>query len=112
MKDENQIFEAYDDAMKELDKSYQENFQLVVEPLLKIESKEFVEVFEGYMEDGSSYNFSITDNPIATSQEDYEGEHSIDVYIDQSCGYSGDDYSGVISLKTRAGKYLNWDFAC
>jgi len=58
-----------------------------------------------------AYNFRITDKPCCRHKqiEDYRFKH---IFLWQSCGIAGDDWSGEISIPIKHGKYLTYNFAC
>jgi len=53
-------------------------------------------------------NLRIVYEPVGTPQYESEGDYTI--WINQSCGETGDDYSGTVCMCITDDKYLMWDY--
>lgn len=82
------------------------------ELLGKVKSKVSEEIYKEIEfeinESGFVHDYKILDEPIGELQED--PERTLRVYVDQSCGYFGDDYHGTVCVSLPCGKYLLWSF--
>lgn len=65
-------------------------------------------------ESGYVHDFEIVDTPCGVFQDlsnEYEGNEIVKVWVNQSVGYFGDDFSGTVDVLLPDGKYLRWHFA-
>jgi len=90
----------------------EENNQLEQDKKLLSKIKECVstEVF-GYIEyelqeSGITRNYRIVPEPLGDLQDWVDHK----TWVSQSCGISGDDFSGTVCMKLTDDKYLIWDF--
>lgn len=58
----------------------------------------------------NTYDYEIVDEPAGAPQDN--GFALGDVYVDQSCGMSGDDFSGTVALPLPDGRYFQFAFNC
>ena len=66
----------------------------------------FAEIEFQLEESENPSNYRIVDEPIGEIQS--EGAYNF--WIIQSCGDTGDNFSGTICMELSIGKYLMWDF--
>lgn len=72
-------------------------------------SPEYFKIIRFEMEESENpYNFSIVNKPIGETQKSDEDTHNI--WIKQSCGIVGDDYSGTVCMLLPSGKYFKWSY--
>ena len=53
-------------------------------------------------------NYRIIEAPIGVEQYDEDNHYTI--WVDQSCGETGDNYSGTVCMKVSDNEYLIWDY--
>lgn len=73
----------------------------------------FKQIQNNIVESGYTYDYEIVDTPIGVFQDlsnDYDDEEVIKVWVNQSVGYFGDDYSGTVDVLLPDGKYLRWHY--
>lgn len=58
----------------------------------------------------NTYDYEIIAEPAGHPQDN--GFALGDVYVDQSCGMSGDDFSGTVALPLPDGRYFQFGFNC
>lgn len=95
-----------DDWMKE--QLEQENKDAEVLETIKqqVSAEQFENIKFELEESEHTSNYQIVDTPIGMPQceEDYT------LWINQSCGETGDNYSGTLCIKISDNKYLIWDY--
>lgn len=57
------------------------------------------------------YDFIIVDKPCGDFQEE-NYDFIKHIYVDQSCGYCGDDYYGEVYIPLPNNKYLQFSYQC
>ena len=58
----------------------------------------------------NTYDYEIVSQPAGHAQDN--GFALGDVYVDQSCGICGDDFSGTVALPLPDGRYFQFSFNC
>lgn len=53
-------------------------------------------------------NYRIVNAPVGEPQYDEEDHYTI--WINQSCGETGDNYSGTVCMKISDNEYFMWDY--
>lgn len=72
-------------------------------------SPEYFKSIKFEMEESENpYNFSIVNESIGEPQKADEGDYNI--WVNQSCGIAGDDYSGTICMLLPSKKYFKWHY--
>lgn len=83
--------------------------------LLKLEKllgrEHFEELIDYLRESGNTWNYQITHGAFG-SYQDEGGRHVRDVWISQSCGIAGDDWSGEIYVRITKQRFFYFEFAC
>ena len=54
------------------------------------------------------YGYIVVDNPVGKLQDYPENDYLL--YVDQSCGISGDDFHGTVCMSLPCEKYLMWSY--
>jgi hypothetical protein len=88
---------------------------LILASCKKRVSKVWYDQMIAYMDLGCGdyfWDFRITDKPCTSGHKQKELTRFKHVYLWQSCGISGDDWSGEMSIPIRHGKYLTYNFDC
>ncbi|GEM_PF-1457757 len=70
----------------------------------------FAQVEEEIEAAENTYDYEIVDEPAGAPQDN--GFALGDVYVDQECGMSGDDFSGTVALPQPDGRYFQFAFNC
>ncbi len=102
----------YDEAMMQCQK--EENYQYdkdqtLLERIKECVSPEYFKDIEFKLEESEHpSNYRIVDTPVGEPHHNEEGNYPI--WINQSCGETGDNYSGTVCMKLPIGKYLMWDY--
>ena len=100
----------YDEAMMECQKEEYEQYdkdKALLERIKECVDPEYFKDIEFELNESEHpNNYSIVDIPIGSCQN----EGNYDIWVDQSCGHSGDDYSGTVCMKLKDEKYLLWDY--
>jgi hypothetical protein len=115
--------DAYSDYHKAIDEEHEAQQKNKEQVLMMISSKVTPEYFEAIKEwvsdedNGIWGNLEVIDKPIGNWQdEESEDEESYwhilnGMYVNQSCGYSGDDYNGTLTIKISETEYLKANFS-
>lgn len=92
-------------------KEQKENEKQVFKEIRKLVSAYKVRKLREYMSETAFWDLQIVDTHgnVEPQEEEYWFKKA---YINQSCGYSGDDYSGTIWIPLPNGKYLQFMFCC
>lgn len=76
-----------------------------------VSSKEFEEIKNELADSDLVYDFSIVDKPNGDIQEaQHEFEHGFK-YVDQSCGYSCDDYYGTVCIPVSKTQFFRFNYS-
>ncbi|MDT4832897.1 hypothetical protein FQZ97_664700 [compost metagenome] len=75
-----------------------------------VSSKVFKQIEAEISESGETFDYEIVAEPAGHPQDN--GYSLGDVYVDQTCGHCGDDFSGTVALPLPDGRYLQFGFAC
>lgn len=110
--------EEYMRIMEDADKAMTEwhlDQQARNEPLLEavkamVGPDVFAQVEDEIRSAENTYDYEIVDEPAGHPQDN--GFALGDVYVDQSCGMCGDDYSGTVALPLPDGRYFQFSFNC
>lgn len=70
----------------------------------------FAQIEEELEESGEVFDFSIVDQPAGQPQDN--GFSLGDVYVEQSSGLAGDDFSGTVAMPLPGGRYFQFGFCC
>ena len=102
----------YDEAMAECHKEeieqYAKDRELLEKIKLEVSAEHFENIKAELEESVNPSNYRIVYEPIGTPQHESEGDYTI--WVDQSGGYFGDDYSGTVCIELSIRKYLMWDY--
>jgi len=100
----------YDKAMKQHQEAQNDQYNQDQILLNKIKGCVSPECFEDIKfelkESENTSNYKIVDEPIGSCQN----EGNYDIWIDQRCGCSNDDYYGTVCMKLIDDKYLMWNY--
>lgn len=96
---------------EKLEKEHAEKEKAAFKEIRKLVSAYKVRKLREYMSETAYWNLKIVDTPGADKPQD-EPYWFKQAYVSQSCGYSGDDYSGTIWIPLPNGKYLEYLFCC
>lgn len=96
---------------EKLKKEKAENEKAAFKEIRKLVSAYKVRKLIEYMGETDYWNLKIVDTHGAVKSQD-EPFWFKQAYVSQSCGYSGDDYSGTIWIPLPNGKYLEYSFCC
>lgn len=100
----------YDEAVKEYYEGDAESYKKDAAVLMEIKrhvSDEIYKIIETELtESEHPYHYRIEDDHSGTPQ-DADG---YTIWIDQSCGETGDNYTGTICMELPDGTYFMWDY--
>ena len=100
----------YDEAMMQYQKEENDQYDKDRTLLNKIKdcvSSEYFEEIEFELNESEHpSNYKIIEEPIGSCQN--EGNYNI--WVNQGCGCSGDDYSGTVCMKLQDEKYFMWSY--
>lgn len=103
---------TYNSVMDDWMKEQREQEKKDAELLERIKSEVSAEYFENIKaeleESEHPENYRIVYEPGGTPQRESEGDYTI--WINQSCGETGDNYSGTVCMELSIRKYLMWDY--
>ena len=103
-KDHDEAVKAYQDAEEEMHKKD----AAVLTQIKRQVSGEMFQTIETELEDSENHcNYKIVDTPTGTTQEE-AGSHTL--WINQSCGETGDNYSGTICMELPDGTFFKWSY--
>lgn len=105
------MFQTMREADEKLEKDKTENEKVAFKEIRKLVSAYKVRKLREYMSDTHNEDLQIVDTHGAVKPQD-EPFWFKQAYVSQSCGYSGDDYSGTIWIPLSNGKYLKYWFCC
>lgn len=114
------IYLDYQNALKEESDRELENTNKILIEISDYTDDDYLKCIKEWLEDeenGIWGNLKIVDKPIGEWQnEKNEFEESYwdilkGMYVNQSCGWTGDDYSGTLEIKLPNGKYLRASFS-
>ena len=97
-----------DDWMKEQLEQEKKDAEVLETIKQQVSAEQFENIKFELEESEHISNLRIVYEPVGTSQHESEGDYTI--WINQSCGYSGDDYSGTVCIELSIRKYLMWDY--
>lgn len=120
--DEDKIFADYQKALEEEDKKQNENSNKVLGEIKNLVSKEYFKSVEEFVKDegnGIWGDLKLVKKPIGEWQDEYQDEEDETnywnilkgMYVNQSCGYSGDDYNGTLEVKITDNLFLRCSFS-
>ena len=102
--------EQYDEAMKQHQEAQNDQYnqdQAILNKIKDCVDTEYYKDIEFELEESEHpSNYRIVEHPIGSCQN--EGNYNI--WVDQSCGCSGDDYSGTVCMKLQDNRYLMWNY--
>ena len=102
--------EQYSEAMMECQKDENEQYnkdQLLLKRIKECVNPEYFKDIEFELKESEHpSNYKIVDEPVGSCQ--IEGNYNI--WVDQSCGCSGDDYSGTVCMSITDDKFLMWSY--
>lgn len=107
---EEDMARAEAEIQKERDEEYARD-QKVWEEVKKIVTPAFFKLIEEEIQESEGgWDFKIVDEPEGVYQDSVDG---IKVWVNQTenGGYSGDSFSGTVSVELPNKKYLQWDYA-
>ncbi len=70
----------------------------------------FAQIEEELEESGEVFDFELVAKPAGEPQDN--GFLLGDVYVDQSCGMSDDDFTGTVAIPLPDGRYFQFGFSC
>jgi len=117
---EAEIMKDYQNAMNEEYEAQQKNTEDVLTSLSKKVDANYLQAVKDWLGDednGIWGNLKIVYNTIGDWQDEVnEYEESYwdilkGMYVNQSCGYSGDDYNGTLEVKISETEYLRASFS-
>ena len=97
-----------DDWMKEQLEQEKKDAEVLETIKQQVSAEQFENIKAELEEDENTSNYRIVYEPIGTPQHESDGDYTI--WINQSCGETGDDYSGTVCMKLKDGKYFMWDY--
>jgi len=104
-----EIMRAADEAMTQHFLDQQARNAPVLELVKELVGDEvFAQVKSEIESAENTYDYEIVDEPAGCPQDN--GFALGDVYVDQSCGMSGDDFSGTVALPLPDGRYFQFGF--
>ena len=120
--DEGQIFADYQKALEEENKKQEENSREVLSKIKPNVTEEYFNAINHFLHDtenGIWGDLKIVEKTIGEWQDEYQDEEDETnywdilkgMYVNQSCGYSGDDYNGTLEIKIHDNKFLRCSFS-
>ena len=120
--DEALIFADYQKALEEENKKQEENSKEVlnkIKPNVTVEYFDAINHFLHDEENGIWGDLKIVKKPIGEWQDEYQDEEDETnywnilkgMYVNQSCGYLGDDYNGTLEIKIHDNQFLRCSFS-
>ncbi|WP_407475234.1 hypothetical protein [Elizabethkingia anophelis] len=119
---ESNIYQDYQRALIEEDMKNKSDNEALLNELSKIVTSGYLSAIKDWMSDvdnGIYGAIKIVDKPYGTWQNE-ECEYLDNSnywtvlkgqYVNQSCGYTGDDYSGTLEINLPNGKFLRASFS-
>ncbi|MVW92432.1 hypothetical protein FCL53_10695 [Elizabethkingia meningoseptica] len=119
---ESSIYQDYQRALVEEEINNKSENESLLSELSKIVTSGYLSAIKDWMsnvENGIYGVVKIVDKPCGVWQDE-ECEYSDNSnywtvlkgqYVNQSCGYTGDDYSGTLEIKLPNGKFLRANFS-
>jgi len=102
----------YDEAMKQWQKEDNDQYekdQALLKRIKECVSSEYFKHIESELEESENpSNYRIVYTPVGEPQHDEENHYTI--WINQSCGETGDNYSGTVCIELSIRKYLMFDY--
>jgi len=84
--------------------------QVMVQVESMVSVKGFKDIKDELADGGYVHDFSIVDEPNGDLQEDEEFEHGFR-YVDQSCGFSCDDYYGTVCIPISKTQFFRFNYS-
>ena len=120
--DESQIFADYNEMMIQDSKAQQENTIKVLSEVKELVPYPYFKAIEEFVQDeehGIWGDLKIVKKPIGEWQDEYQDEEDETnywnilkgMYVNQSCGYLGDDYNGTLEIKIHDNQFLRCSFS-
>ena len=120
--DEAKIFADYNEMMIQDAKTQTENSNKVLVEIKNLVSNEYFKSVEEFVKDeehGIWGDLKLVKKPIGEWQDEYQDEEDETnywnilkgMYVNQSCGYSGDDYNGTLEIKITDNLFLRCSFS-
>ena len=108
--------------LEEENKKEEENTQKILSEIKDIVSSDYLESIKDFLKDednGIWGGLKLVDKPIGEWQDEYQDEEDDTnywnnlkgMYVNQSCGYSGDDYNGTLEIKITDKLFLRCSFS-
>ena len=97
-----------DDWMKEQLEQEKKDAEVLENIKLEVSAEQFENIKFELEESEHTSNYKIVYEPVGIPQHESEGDYII--WINQSCGETGDNYSGTVCIKLSIRKYLMWDY--
>lgn len=113
---EEEIWEDYQQAMLEESQREEANTIKVLNEVAEIVTPEYLEAIQQWLDDvdnGIYGGLKITDKPIGEWQDESSDYWDTlkGMYVNQSCGYTGDDYHGTLEIKLTEIEFLRAFFS-
>ena len=97
-----------DDWMIEQREQEREDFDILSYVKNCISEADFKHIESELEESEHSCNYRIVNTPVGVPQ--YDEKYHYTVWINQSCGETGDNYSGTVCMKISYNEYFIWDY--
>lgn len=97
-----------DDWMKEQLEQEKKDAELLRHVKSSISDSDFKHIESEMEESEHPSNYRIVDSPVGEPQ--YDEIYHYTIWVDQSCGETGDNYSGTVCIKVSDNEYLMWDY--
>jgi len=115
-------FADYQKVLEEENEKENKNTNSVLLEVGKLVSDEYLNAINDFLKDeenGIWGNLKIVDKPIGEWQDEFQDEDDETyywnilkgMYVNQSCGYSGDDYNGTLEVKITDNLFLRCSFS-
>ena len=114
---ESELMHDYHKELIEEDKRQKKQSDDVLSEIKNIVSEDYFEAIKEFLSDSDNGiwgDLKIVTKPIGEWQDESDdGYWSIlkGMFVDQSCGYSGDDYNGNLTIKITKSSYLQSSFS-
>ena len=119
--DEFKVMNDYFNYMKEYDEKCNKNNEEIIEKIKQLVSESYLNAINEFITDkehGIYGEFELVSEPIGEWQSELTEWTELEywselkgMYVNQSCGYSGDDYSGTLEINITNGLYLRCLFS-
>ena len=116
-----EIYADYQEFVENESKKEKENTELVLCEIEKLVSGEYLKAINAFLSDdenGIWGGLKIVEEPIGEWQDEYQDNDEANywnvlkgMFVNQSCGYSGDDYHGTLEVKITDKLLLRCSFS-